>query len=437
MFAATPLRLRVNYPKELHNKVSGPLLIVGAPGYGKTSFCRWHALQDAERFNERSADTLPVYIPLHQLSRKPLNSFEDAFLKTMGKSALISKNRNKSTKKVRVYLDGLDEISSPEWRREIVELLRGGLAERPNLQVIMTSRDYIYGRWLNWLPKVNLSEFDDGEVGEFIEKWLGRGTEISAHFYEQLSSQPVLRTLMRTPLLATLVIMVFRQTRRLPESKTRLYEIFVDLLSGGWDMAKGILRGTNFGQRVKVIVLCSLADKLHTNRRRECSDDLIQEVIKSSIPGLALKDWKILRDEIVNDGLISQSGGVVHFGHLSFQEFLAARNYMGTPHHIRILRVLEDYLYGNDWWRDMLKFYIGLSSGPKQISEWLVRSIGDLKRAHYRKVSVPHAHEVLGGVIEAFPEYPVEMLAGQARDTLDYGQTLAFLQKVKDTIKSR
>lgn len=435
MFIATPTKLRVEYPKELHDKFERPLLIVGAPGFGKTSFCRWHALQDAEQFNQQTSNVLPVYIPLHQLARKPLNSFEDAFLKTVGQSALISKNREDLPRRIRIYLDGLDEVTSAERCREILSLLKSGIAERPHLQVVITSRDYIYGKWLDWLPKVNLSEFKDSEVKEFIEKWLGTGTETSQHFYGQLLTQPILRTLMRTPLLATLILMVFRQTRRLPENKARLYEIFIDLHSGGWDMAKGFLRGTKFGQRVKVIVLCALADKLHTSRRRECKEELLQEVIKASIPGLPGKDWKALRDEILGDGLINHSGAVLQFSHLSFQEYLAAKSYMGMPHSTRILRVLEDYLYGNDWWRDMLKFYIGLSSSPRASANWLTHNIKELWSMNYRKISVPHVHEAMAGVIEAFPEYPVEMLAEQTRGVLNYNLTLTYLQQVKEKLK--
>jgi predicted NACHT family NTPase len=54
---------------------------------------------------------------------------------------------------------------------------------------------------------------------------------------------------MRVPLLATLIIAVFRNPRlkKLPESKVRLYELFVELHSGGWDAAKNISRNSSYG----------------------------------------------------------------------------------------------------------------------------------------------------------------------------------------------
>jgi hypothetical protein len=62
---------------------------------------------------------------------------------------------------------------------------------------------------------------------------------------------------MHVPLLGTLVIAVFKKMKSLPESKIKLYEIFVELMCGGWDLAKNVRRDTRFG--------CS-SNELHHNR---------------------------------------------------------------------------------------------------------------------------------------------------------------------------
>jgi hypothetical protein len=62
------IKRRIGFPKNILDEWAGPILIVGAPGYGKTSFCRWHALQDAENFNAGKSAIIPVYVPLHRLS---------------------------------------------------------------------------------------------------------------------------------------------------------------------------------------------------------------------------------------------------------------------------------------------------------------------------------------------------------------------------------
>jgi hypothetical protein len=75
--------------------------------------------------------------------------------------------------------------------------------------------------------------------------------------------------------------------------------------------------------------------------------------------------------EIVRDGLLIVSGRHAQFPHLSFQEFLTARDLMGDPHARRSTFVLNRYLRGDDWWREVLGFYIGLSGKTKELREWV------------------------------------------------------------------
>lgn len=423
--------LQISFPKDILEQWNNDLLIVGAPGFGKTSFCKWHALLDAERFSIGESDIIPIYVPLHKFSRQEVISFDDAFLSGLGKSALITKGKVGTGSRIRLYLDGLDEIPMTERRREVVSLARNGVKNHPGSQLVITSRDYISANWLDWAPKLYLSEFTDSEVKEFINKWLGVNTVISKEFQLQLRNLPTLYHLLRTPLLATLVVMVFKQTGRLPESKSRLYEVFIDLLSGGWDMAKGILRGSKYGQRIKVIVLSSLAGKVHTLRRREFYDQDIKNAIETSLLGLSLTDWELLRDELISDGLIGQSGGILYFSHLSFQEFLTAKVFMGSPHPTRSQHALELYLFGDDWWKEVLKFYVSLSSNPNVVTTWLKHQLDNIATQKLERISVSHTLELLGSIVESFPEFPLEELARLMQEIVDYERTLRFLKTVK------
>lgn len=336
--------------------------------------------------------------------------------------------------RIRLYLDGLDEIASAERRQEVIQLARSGSKDHPNCQIVLTSRDYVYQERIDWAPKIYLSEFEDGEVLEFRDRWLGEESEVNRQFREQLRNMPSLYHLLRTPLLATLVCMVFRQTGRLPESKVRLYEMFVDLLSGGWDLAKGVLRGSKYGQRIKVIVLSSLAGNLHTMRRREFTDADLKKAIQSSLLGLTLADWETLREELIGDGIIGQSGGVMYFSHLSFQEFLAAKTFMGSPHPTRSQKALEFYLEGDDWWREVLRFYISLSSNPEVVSNWLLHQFERLISRYHKGVTVPRALDLLGSIVESFPEFPIEELAAKMGGILGHNQTLEYLKDLKQRI---
>jgi hypothetical protein len=429
LFSSQVAELRIEYPKDILFKWGGPLFIVGAPGYGKTSFCRWRALQDAERFSTGKSNTVPVYVALHRLARERLSSFEATFLSGKGQSALVASLEQNSKGKVRLYLDGLDEVGSTEQRKAIVELAKAGASLNANVQIVLTSRDYLNGRWLEWLPKINISPFDDPQIQEFVDKWFGKGSDMNSQFCHQLTGLPTIRELIKTPLLATLTSIVFMQTKKLPESRIRLYEIFIGLLSGGWDNVKEVQRESKFGPAIKIVVLTSLAGRLHENRSREIDEDDLSLATRVTLPRATDRDCKILGEELLIDGIINASGSVLQFSHLSFQEFLAAKDFMGSPYADRASRALSQYLGGDGWWREVLRFYVGLSSSPKDICDWLARNIMQLRNKNL-EVSAQNAHELLAGLAESFPGFPIEELARRLRGPLDYDLALSFLRRV-------
>ncbi len=402
--------VRICFPKTILENWTKPLLVVGAPGFGKTSFCKWHALQDAERFTTGVSRTLPVYVPLYRLSYEPGDSFEKTFLKTLGKSALINNGDSQVNRTVRVYLDGLDEVPSHERRREIVELARKGIDSNKSYQVILTSRDYVYGRWLDFFPRVALGGFEHTDIMELIDKWLGSSSESHKRFCEQIEKMPALRSLMQTPLLATLVVLVFRQTGKLPESRPRLYEIFIDLLSGGWDLAKGVLRESRFGQTVKVMILTGLAASLQEHRRREFYGHDLKSVIGSTLSTSMLTEWEGIQYELLIDGLITKSGSVMQFCHHSFQEYLAAKNLLGNPEPISASRALESYMCGDDWWKEVIVFYIGLSTNPTELTSWISNQIRRISSLHYVNLKPSQIQDLRTAVAEAFPNLSSDSL---------------------------
>jgi hypothetical protein len=288
--------------------------------------------------------------------------------------------------------------------------------------MVLTARDYVHGIWLKWIPRIQLSGFDDTEIIGLVAKWLGKDSEEAKNFYNQLRVTPALTPLMQTPLLATLIILVFRQTGRLPESKTKLYDIFIDLLSGGWDMAKSINRGSKFGSTVKTLVLKTLAVRLHEKGRRDFVDADLEAVIRSIFSEKIINDWEVVRDELVIDGIVGKSGGIYQFSHFSFQEYLAAKGFMGDPQPKRARRALESLLLGNDWWREVIRFYIGLSANPREITLWLLSEIDRV--AGKGEILPDRIVDVLTGVVESFPDFPV-------KDVIDYTATKNSLSRLE------
>jgi hypothetical protein len=386
----------------------GASVMISAPaGYGKTSFCRWHALRDAEAFSTGLSGTIPVYVALPSISKEDTITFPGTFLGHLGQSALLSQPEQHSSldgyERIRLYLDGLDEIASEKRRLDLLASVREGLKEHPNIQLVLAARDYVYGDWLSWLTRVFLKPFNDAQIDTLVSNWLGREHTERERFLAELSRLPSLKRVMRTPLLATLTILVYRQTSRLPENRARLYEMFVELLSGGWDLAKGVQRGSKFGSAVKIFILKRLAYRMHKQEARELRQVDLATTVRSCLADAALGRWEGLTDELLQDGLIVRSGRVLEFSHQSFQEFLAAKSLMGDPKPEKINGILRDYLLGSNWWREVLCFYIALSGQPRAVAEWIESTAVSLQGVKYEQRAY-----LTRFVTESFPELKVD-----------------------------
>src|SRR5258707_7980999 len=312
-----------HFPETLLDEVRGPMLITAPAGYGKTSFCKWNTLNDVQGLVDKSSSIIPVYVPLHQLATSNLATGEVAFFRSTEVLQLVSKARENG-QKVRIYLDGLDEVTTVEQQERLMRLAEQLRGKYSSIQVVVTGRDYVGGPWLRWLSRVHLSELNEAQVGQLVMNWLGDDSVEKVDFEQQLSRARTLKPLMHVPLLGTLTIAVFKKMKSLPESKVRLYEMFVELMCGGWDLAKNVRRETRFGSHGKLGVLTRLAGLLHSGQKREATEEDIRTAVSQTMTSF-LEQWRPLLDELIEDGLLIRMGfNSLAFSHLSFQEYLAA-----------------------------------------------------------------------------------------------------------------
>jgi len=355
---------------EEFTQIQASLLIMAPAGFGKTSFCKHNALRDAEQLLDGVGDILPIYVPLHQIAAIDSTDFAELFLRAehLREVVLSGDREHVPFRRIRMYLDGLDEVPNAMRRSQIIRAATTAALAWP-IQAVITGREHVYDHYLTPFPRVALNGLTDAGVRQLIRKWLDTDSEGIAEMEADLSRHAALRDLMKVPLLGTLMIGVYRKVRRLPETRIALYDMFVDLLCGGWDLVRNIQRESRFSATAKITVLKKLAGQMHARGLRYASPEDMRIALGFSLSKLEV-DCDSFIEELLRDGLITRSGVVLLFSHLSFQEFLAAKD-LADPTGRAQAAALRRFFLGDDWWKEVLEFYLGLLNDPHSGHEWL------------------------------------------------------------------
>jgi len=355
--------------------------LISAPaGYGKTSFCKWSALQDGENFTKGESDKLPVYVPLYKLSQGRITDFESTFLAHGDISGIVAAHlTSKPTAGIKLYLDGLDEISG-EKQRQVIGLARQVLQAHSGIQIVVTAREHVAGPWLSWLPRVHISELNDRQVRDLVSQLLNHDDSLKSDFFRQLAVVPSLGPLLRVPLLCTLTMALYTGSTSLPEGKNELYRIFVDLMCGGWDAAKGIKRESQFPTSMKLRFLIRLASTLHNKRVRIVRVNTLRKVgLDAGVPSDDM--WESFLSDVVSDGLLIRDGDIYAFSHFSFQEYLCARDIADPATDVGATsRLMQYFRIHDDWWQEVMIFYAGMTNRPDQLLKKMGYSTASLLR---------------------------------------------------------
>lgn len=396
---AFPLQT-IELDEALMDSVQRDLLIVAPAGFGKTSFCKWQTLDEIKKFQQSTAATIPVYVPLHQYAVGELGTFEDTFLRTSDLISLWQQRKGKNYR-FRLYLDGIDEIPSLQRQKEIVELAFNGKNQEPTLSIVATGREHVVGRHLRQFARVRVRDFDENQIIALAQNWFEKDEFAIQQFFDQLEKVPTLRPLMTTPLLATLIFGVYKNTKGLPESRVQLYDMFVNLLAGGWDVAKNIQRQAEFGPAAKLTILTRLAATLHLNERRDSTQMDFRNAVVRTLPGL-LNKWQKILEETIRDGLLVAAGLNYVFAHHSFQEYLTARD-LFEPAGRKPAAAFRNFLRGEEWWREVVAFYIGMSSDPVELGDFIQKTANSLLSKSADETIKDRARFLLDVLIMSFP----------------------------------
>ena len=241
------------------------------------------------------------------------------------------------------------------------------LASRhPKVQIISSSR--IVEKLVDHMPffAVTLLPFTDEQQSQFFDLWFGgsssdRRRRIARH----LGASEEIRNIVRSPLLATILCVLAERDIELPNSEIHLYEERMKLLTGYYDLFKQVERRIESHTEELSLIARKLAFALHSREAKSADRCVMYDCAIDAVAGKMRADaCRLAVDELADpcNVLLPMPDGQLTFGHLRYQEFLAAQE-------ISMNRAIDVApLLSSGWWRGVFVLFAKMSEGI----DWIV-----------------------------------------------------------------
>lgn len=219
-------------------------IVLGKPGAGKTTFLKYLALLHLEEEKVLSKRRLPIFISLKELAERGI-SIEDFAIEQLKQCRLYDTNQfltsHQETGSVIWLLDGLDEVPEKDSEKIIGNIVKYS-DEFPKSQYVITCRIAAYNHQFHRFVDIEIADFGDDQISQFIFNWFKHEPEIGLQCWTQLDSIPQLKELARSPLLLTLLCVAYDEVYSFPQNRSELYREATEALLRKWDTSRRIKR---------------------------------------------------------------------------------------------------------------------------------------------------------------------------------------------------
>ncbi len=263
------------------------LLLLGAPGSGKSTFVNHLALclagaalcaRRTDAFSPEGGwlaqvpgwtlgDLLPIrlvlrdfaaFTPLARATQGSVALLRD-FLQAVLEAddcadALEPLTTALSDGQAILLLDGLDEVVGTPVLNRVAESIQATARAYPRSPILVTCRILDYQaerlRQLAGFPTQTLADLSDAQIDQFVQNWYcelalsGRRANQQAQedaqaLQQAIAARPELRELARLPLLLTVMALVHTNRGSLPDARALLYDDCIDILLLRWRQQRG------------------------------------------------------------------------------------------------------------------------------------------------------------------------------------------------------
>jgi predicted NACHT family NTPase len=356
------------------------LMLLGKPGAGKTTLLKYTALKCSQ--GEVFSNLVPIFVTLRQYagaeSQQRLLDYITHDFHTYNISDELNVKQLLQHGRAILFLDGLDEVREDDLHR-VLEDLRSFSEQYYTNRFVITSRlgaqEYVFEKF----TEVEVANFQPLQISQFAQRWfLGNSRHIELFLRKVEENRPI-QELATNPLLLTLLCLVFDEFGDFPTNRSELYREGLDVLLKKWDAKRNIERHQiykNLSMQRKEDLLAQVACTTFNQGdyffRQVDLESYITDYIRNLPKAHTDEEALQLDSEAIIKAIESQHGlfverakGIYSFSHLTFQEYLAARElvYNGNPETL----ILLASKITDQRWHDILRLAVGMMRSADEL----------------------------------------------------------------------
>jgi predicted NACHT family NTPase len=269
-----------------------------------------------------------------------------------------------------VLLDGLDEIPSQHLNQAITQIQDFVNKYKEN-RFIISCRTAAYQGGFNNLVNVEMADFDDEQIQQFINNWFCREQDLDVAVAESCwqllnaDGYQATKELAYTPLLLTFLCLVYDELQVFPKNRAALYKDALDILLRRWTAEKRIQRDPIYKDltiQLEEMLLAKIAyEQFSQNRlffdKQTVTSEICAYIAENLNAPKHLDGENVLREIQIQQGiLVGRSSDTLSFSHLTLQEYLTAQYVLD----LQLIDELVSQHLNNPRWREVFLLVAGL-----------------------------------------------------------------------------
>ncbi|GAI07115.1 unnamed protein product, partial [marine sediment metagenome] len=270
---------------------------------------------------------IPIFIPLREAVEKEFSLEEytvDTFASFGFPNAQLFIQRILNRGDALVLLDGLDEVGASRIG-QVNRSIDGFTVQYPKNTIVVTCRTAAYTASLRRFVEVEVVEFSDSDIKKFVGQWFkGDKTNKGPRLLRELSLNLDIKDLTSTPLLLSLICILYYYDLRLPRNKVEVYERCVDTLLREWDASRDFIRETKYdslSHERKKNLLAGIAAHFTNSKRFSFTQSQLVSAVGHQIERFGIEAEEaegVLKEIESHHGiLIKRTENVFAFSHLT------------------------------------------------------------------------------------------------------------------------